>query len=152
MTDVVTAFLCHRPAARLQVLVLRRSDKVGSYQGRWAGVSGFLESESPYERALIEIEEETGIPPSGVRLLAQAGPLHIPDEAISRNWRVHPFLFEASDPQQIRTDWEHVESRWVEPAQLRELETVPGLADVLDRLLAAWQPDDAAKNAKIGRT
>lgn len=136
MTDVVTAFLVRRLNSDFQVLVLRRSDRVGSYQGKWAGISGYLERESPLEQALIEIEEEAGIDRAGAALLSRAEPIEILDESIGKHWRVHPFLFEVADPDSICTDWEHTEWRWVAPETLRELDTVPGLADALDALLA----------------
>ncbi|MFC6726725.1 initiation factor 2B, partial [Halobium palmae] len=39
MAHVVTAFLRHRG----DVLLVRRSDEVGTYRGKWGGVSGFVE-------------------------------------------------------------------------------------------------------------
>ena len=55
---VVTAFLTRGN----QVLLLRRSDRVSTYKGRWAGVSGSVEAGStPIEQAIQEIEEETGL-------------------------------------------------------------------------------------------
>ena len=53
---VVTCFLTHRG----RILLLKRSDRVGSYRGRWAGVSGYMETE-PDAQALVEIFEETGL-------------------------------------------------------------------------------------------
>lgn len=45
-----------------KVLILKRSQKVGSYPGRWAGVSGFIEeNETPMDAARREVYEETGI-------------------------------------------------------------------------------------------
>jgi 8-oxo-dGTP diphosphatase len=45
---VVTCFLESNGA----ILILRRSELVGSYQGRWAGVSGYIEQENtPDEQA-----------------------------------------------------------------------------------------------------
>ena len=55
---VVTAFLTRGN----QVLLLRRTDRVSTYKGRWAGVSGSVEAGStPIEQAIQEIEEETGL-------------------------------------------------------------------------------------------
>ena len=58
MTHVVTCFLRYGT----DVLLGRRSDAVGTYVGRWAGVSGYVEGDpSDAERdARREVREETG--------------------------------------------------------------------------------------------
>jgi 8-oxo-dGTP pyrophosphatase MutT (NUDIX family) len=148
-TDVVTAFLVRRPNTGVEVLVLRRSDKVGSYQGRWAGVSGYLEAHTPLEQALIEIEEETGIPATDVTLLAEAPPMSVRDGALGRLWRVHPLLFELTSDSTIRLDWEHTESRWIAPEAMQEIDTVPGLADAFASVFARWHSKTRAQNANV---
>lgn len=151
MTNVVTAFLVRPATTGIQVLVLRRSDKVGSYRGLFAGISGYLETAEPLDQALTEIGEEVGLPPSAVHLLASAPPIEVRDEAIGRLWRVYPFLFETDDPDAVRLDWEHTEMRWVDPDALRQLDTVPGLADALDILLERWREHSGpATQAKAG--
>jgi 8-oxo-dGTP diphosphatase len=132
--SVVTCFLLRRGAAGDEVLLLRRSDRVSTYRGRWAGVSGYLEDESPLEQAYREIREEVGLSRGDVRLLAEAEPLTFEDESIGMRWAVHLFLFEALRPEAVRLDWEHTESRWVRPEEIAGLETVPGLADGLARV------------------
>jgi len=141
MTDVVTAFLVRTANASVRVLVLRRSEKVGSYQGRWAGISGHLEAGQPVDQALTEIQEEAGLSPPSVRLLASAPPFEVRDDELSRIWRVHPFLFGTDTPDSVRIDWEHTEIRWVEPGEIFKLDTVPGLADALEVLLANWRAE-----------
>lgn len=128
-TDVVTAFLVHDD----RILVLRRSGKVGTYRGRWAGVSGYVEHE-PLEQAYIEIEEETGLGRDDVTLIRAGEPLLVHDPAEDRLWRVHPFLFSVAEPERIRLDWEHVQRRWIWPGEIEDLDTVPGLADALARV------------------
>ena len=49
--EVVTAFL----RARGKILIVRRSRKVGTYQGRWSGISGYLEDPTPHAQVLREI-------------------------------------------------------------------------------------------------
>lgn len=126
---VVSAFLRNRG----RVLVVRRSERVGSFQGRWSAVSGYLEGdEEPRARAAQEIREETGI--RGARFRRAGAPL------MTRHGRtafvVHPVLFDAPS-RRVRLDWENVEHRWVRPEEIRGLDTVPRLEDVLLRVLQA---------------
>ena len=132
--SVVTCFLIRRTPQRDEVLVLRRSDRVATYRGRWAGVSGYLEGASPLEHAYREIEEEVGLDRDDLRLLAELKPWTFDDESIGMRWTVYLFLFEALRPEKVRLDWEHTESRWVRPDEVAGLETVPGLAEGLATL------------------
>ncbi|MFQ5860796.1 MAG: NUDIX domain-containing protein [Dehalococcoidia bacterium] len=128
---VVTCFLRHGD----RILVLRRSARVSTYQGRWAGVSGSIEGgTSPREQALRELQEETGLAPHQVELLREAEPLVVEDPQAGVTWLVHPFLFAVQDPAKIRLDWEHTEARWVEPDELERLETVPKLKETWEQL------------------
>ncbi len=139
--QVVTCFLLRggedgpsTSSGQAEILLLRRSDRVSTYRGLWAAVSGYLEAESPLEQAYREIEEEVGLGRGDVRLLAQGEPLVVPDETIDTRWAVHPFLFEALRPERLRLDWEHTESRWVRVEEMGGLETVPALAEALARV------------------
>jgi 8-oxo-dGTP diphosphatase len=139
---VVTCFLLRRGAeaastgsGQAQVLVLRRSARVGTYRGRWAGVSGYVEEGvTPLEQAYREMGEEVGLGREAVRLLAEGEPLVVVDEGIETRWTVHAFLFELLQPNAVRLDWEHTEMRWVKPEEVSALETVPGLAEALSRV------------------
>lgn len=129
--EVVTCFLLRRTAVGGdQILLLRRSQRVGTYRGRWAAVSGYRERE-PLEQAYAEIGEETGLGRRDVRLLRAGEPLAVDDPAEGRHWLVYPFLFEVLAPEKVRTDWEHVEVRWVAPPELMAYEAVPMLAEAL---------------------
>ncbi len=126
-TPVVSAFLRNRG----RYLVVRRSERVGSFQGRWSAISGYVEGhEDPRRRAAQEIHEETGI--QGARFVRAAEPL------VTRHantaFVVHPFLFDAPT-RRVSLDWENVEFRWIAPADLDRLRTVPRLPHVLQRLL-----------------
>ena len=121
-------------SGQAEILLLRRSDRVSTYRGLWAAVSGYLEVESPLEQAYREIEEEVGLGRGDVRLLAQGEPLVVPDETIDTRWSVYPFLFEALRPERLRLDWEHTESRWVRVEEMGGLETVPRLEEALARV------------------
>lgn len=127
---VVTVFLRHEE----RILLLRRSARVGTYRGKWAGVSGYLEGE-PREQAYAELREETGLGPNDLDSLREGPPLDVTDTETGRAWRVHPFLADVKNPAKIRLDWEHVEMRWISPADMASLETVPGLGEALRRVI-----------------
>ena len=97
---VVTCFLIHRGPDGDRLLLVRRSDRVGAYRGRWAAISGTVET-TPDEQALTEIREETGLGLGHVRRLARGRPLVAEDADLNRRWIVHPYLFAVEDPAAV---------------------------------------------------
>jgi 8-oxo-dGTP pyrophosphatase MutT (NUDIX family) len=130
--DVVTAFLRHGG----KVLIVRRSRRVGSYRGRWSGISGYLEDKTPLMQAIREIREETGIEEGDLTLVASGPALEVLDQGLSTLWVVHPFLFDVMDRSRVYLDWENVEARWVSPSDIGGYSTVPALTDALAACLA----------------
>jgi len=123
---VVTCFL----ESNGEILILCRSEQVGSYQGRWAGVSGYVETTAD-EQALTEIEEETSLYGEDLTLLKKGEPLQIEDERLGVKWVVHPYLFHIKDRGKIKIDWEHEETKWIKPKDLDSYQTVPMLKETL---------------------
>ncbi|WP_436346089.1 NUDIX domain-containing protein [Natronorubrum sp. FCH18a] len=112
-SHVVTAFLRNRG----EVLLLRRSDAVGTYVGRWGGVSGFAEGD-PDEQVRAEIREETGLEPGDDLSFVRSGrPVRFEDPAVGREWVVHPYLFD-SDSREIDLSEEHDALEWVAPTEI----------------------------------
>ena len=128
--QVVTCFL----ESEGEILLLRRSEQVGSYRGRWAGVSGYIETTAD-EQALVEIEEETSLGEEDLKLIKRGKPLPIEDEKLGVKWVVHPYLFHIKDRGKIKIDWEHKETRWIDPEDIGNYQTVPMLKETLDRVL-----------------
>ena len=126
---VVTCFL----ESNGEILLLRRSQQVGSYQGRWAGVSGYVETTAD-EQSLTEISEETGLQPIDLELLRKGEPLSVEDFELGVRWVVHPYLFHVKNRGKIQTDWEHLEIRWIAPKDIDKFTTVPRLKETLDRV------------------
>jgi len=127
--QVVTCFL----ESDGEILILRRSGQVGSYQGRWAGVSGYIETTAD-EQALIEIEEETSLAGEDLKLIRKGKPLTAEDEQLGIKWVVHPYLFHIKDRGKIKIDWEHKETKWIAPKDTDNFETVPMLKETLARV------------------
>jgi 8-oxo-dGTP diphosphatase len=123
-----------------RILILRRSQKVGTYQGKWAAVSGYVEK-TPDEQSLIEIREETGLEDADISLINKGNPLEVADEKLQVRWIVHPYLFKVVKPEKIRIDWEHQEYKWISPSEINNYETVPQLKE-------AWE---AVENEPIDR-
>jgi 8-oxo-dGTP diphosphatase len=125
--EVVTCFL----ESNNEVLILQRSEKVGSFQGKWAAVSGYMET-TPDEQALVEIEEEVGLKGADIKLVRKGEPLSVENQGI--RWIVHPYLFHINDRAKIKIDWEHKETRWIKPGELVDYQTVPMLKETLARV------------------
>jgi nicotinamide-nucleotide amidase len=128
--QVVTSFL----EFQKKILILRRSNKVGTYQSQWAGVSGYVEK-SPDEQALIEIQEETGLSSSDVELTRKGNAITARDDKLKRIWIIHPYLFRVLNPEKIKIDWEHTETKWITPEEITDYPTVPRLKVALDMVL-----------------
>ena len=127
---VVTCFL----ESENEILILRRSQQVGTYKGRWAGVSGYIENHAD-EQALIEIAEETGLGREDIELVKRGEPLSDEDIQLGIRWVVHPYLFHIRDRNKIKIDWEHKETRWIKPEDIDDYQTVPRLKETLGRVL-----------------
>jgi len=126
---VVTCFL----ESENEILILRRSGQVGSYRGKWAGVSGYFETTAD-EQALTEIEEETSLSREDVELLKRGKPLPVEDKELGVRWVVHPYLFHIKNRDKVKIDWEHKEARWIKPNEIGNFETVPQLKETLARV------------------
>jgi len=127
---VVTSFLTNEQ----RILLLRRSQKVGTHRGRWSAVSGYLEGEEePQQRAVTEIQEELGLTKEQVKLVRAGQILRAFDQETDTVWVIHPFLFETTS-NTVRLDWENTEYKWINPKELDSYQTVPRLREVYDRV------------------
>ncbi|WP_049985133.1 NUDIX domain-containing protein [Halobellus rufus] len=129
MSHVVTCFVRSRGA----VLLVRRSDAVGTYSGRWGGVSGYVEGDpADAERdARRELREEVGLADADLELVRAGAPLSVDDDEGS--FTVHPFLFEC-DARDLTTNEEIAAVDWVDPTDIRGRATVPRLWETWRRV------------------
>ncbi len=131
-TKIVTSFI----RADGKLLILKRSDKVKSMKGLWAGVSGIIEkNEEPLKRAKIEIFEEVGITEEKITLVKAAEEMRVNSPQYENHeWEIFPFLFETKNPI-IKLNWENSEFKWIDTKELENYEAVPSLQKVLFNLL-----------------
>ena len=153
-THVVTVFLRNRS----DVLLLKRSDAVGSYSGRWGAVAGHAEGETrpgraprkrergvcaakrtlsdgdPDDAALEEIREETGLDAAADTTLVRRGDsFEVTDADLGKRWLVHPYLFDC-DSRHIEPNEETADFEWAPPTAILRRETVPDLWTSYDRV------------------
>lgn len=132
---VVTCFLEHDG----KIALFRRSNTVETYRGKWAGISGYIEEDSTgLSQALDEIKEETGLRAMDIFLLGRGAPVRFIDKKLKIRWEVHPFVFRIKDSSLIRLNEEHTEMKWINPEEMRKMDTVPKLWEAW---LSATNPD-----------
>jgi 8-oxo-dGTP diphosphatase len=134
MPQVVTCIIEHEG----KILLFKRSNLVGTYRGLWGGVAGYVEElEAPYDTAIKEIRQEAGIDLDALELVRKGDPLEFSDTYDGKryDWIIYPFLFHIQDKGLVRIDWEHEEYRWVYPSEIKKLDTVPGIEEVIRQLL-----------------
>ena len=131
-TKIVTSFIRNEG----KLLILKRSEKVKTMKGLWAGVSGIIEkNETPLERAKIEIFEEVGMTEEEIELLKEAKQFRVSSPQYKNHeWEIFPFLFETKNPN-IKLNWENSDYKWIDVSELEKFETVPSLEKVLFNLL-----------------
>ena len=131
-TKIVTSFIKDDE----KLLILKRSNKVKTMKGLWAGVSGIIENdEEPLKRAKIEIFEEAGITEEKIKLIKAVKEMKVNSPQYENHeWEIFPFLFETKNPT-IKLNWENSEFKWIDVDELENYETVPNLQKVLLSLL-----------------
>ncbi|MEW6070152.1 MAG: NUDIX domain-containing protein [Candidatus Thermoplasmatota archaeon] len=125
MIHVVSCFIIKND----KVLILKRSDKVRSFKGKWATVSGYIEKESADVTAVKEIKEEIGLGKEELEFIRKGDLIYV-----NEDWVVHPYLFRAKTDK-IKIDWEHVEYRWIKFEEIKNYDTVPRLKEALESAL-----------------
>ena len=130
INDVVSSILLYND----QILILKRSNSVKSFQGRWSGVSGYLEGiEDPLYRAYIEIKEETGLSEIDLDLI-KIGSIVLSSNQPDVIWVIHPFLFK-TNINEITLNYANCKYEWICRKDALNYPLVPGLVNVLTRLL-----------------
>ena len=130
MTKVVTCLLENNG----EILILKRSEKVGTYHELWGGIAGFVEeNEEPQETAVKEIKEEVGIEKKDLLLVKKEDAIKFTDLYGGKlyDWIVYSFLFHIKDRDKIQIDREHTEFRWVKPSELKKYDTVPRFKEIV---------------------
>ncbi len=133
MPEVVSCILVKED----KILLLQRSNEVGTYRGLWGGITGFVETgETPLKTAIKEIYEETKISEHDIVLKQRLNPISFTDDYKGQqyNWLVHPFIFLLTTEKKIQLDWEHIGYQWIDPDDIDKFDTVPRLKDIVQKI------------------
>jgi len=115
-------------ASRGRILVLKRAPVMPYRPGSWDLPGGHIALGESFEDCLLrEVKEETGLDVAIDRLLGLHSMVSEPYLQALYSCRLTVF-----QKVQLRPD-EHVEHRWVAPAELASLELIPYLAAILKR-------------------
>lgn len=114
-----------------KLLLVRRSDRLKLYPGRWSGISGFLDDQQSIEEKVAEeLYEELGLGHQRTTELTIARPLRQEAPEYHKTWLIIP-VFVRVNTETVRLDREASEAAWFVPDEVRQLSVVPGFVDVL---------------------
>ncbi len=134
---VLTCFVKFRD----NILLLKRSHRVGDYKGKWHTVAGYLDELKPLrQKALEEVHEELGIAENEVAAVHLGTPKKFTDTTINKTFIIHPVLVELKSQPTIALDFEHTGYAWIKPEDLAKFDTVPHLDKVLKAVLPTSAP------------
>jgi 8-oxo-dGTP diphosphatase len=120
-------------ANRGQLLVLKRSHRANYCPGTWDLPGGHLSlGESAEEGLLREIKEETSLDVAVDRLLGLHNMIDEPYMQALYACRLIVYRSLKLQPE------EHLEARWVSPAEMEDLELIPYLKQILKRGILAY--------------
>lgn len=119
-----------------EILLLKRSDKVWTYKGKWQAVAGYLDEARPLkEKVLEELREEIGVLENNIKKIKYGKMFEFHDKDIGKTWIVNPVLAELKEKPQIKIDFEHTEYRWIKPEEIEKFDIVPNLKESMKGVL-----------------
>lgn len=129
---VITVFVKYKN----KILLLKRSDKVLTYKGKWNTVAGYLDDMKPIkEKALEELSEEIGVKKDIISNIDIRETFKFKDQDLNKTWIVTPVLVMLSYLPQIKLDREHTEFRWIKPEEIIDFDCVPMIAKSLKKVI-----------------
>lgn len=120
-----------------RLLLLKRSNQVSTYQGKWNTVAGYLDDyhQTLNEKIHEELREETGIMPTNIQEYIFGSRYQFTDTNAKKTWIVFPAKVILSKKPSIQLDWEHTDFQWIAPEDITNFDTVPNLKKSLFAVL-----------------
>lgn len=119
-----------------ELLILKRSDKVGNYKKHFNVVAGYYDELIDLrDKVLAEVGEETGIDEKIIKSMKIYDQFIVNDKKINNKFYVFPVLITLKYKPKIVLDWEHTECKWIKPKELKDYRVVYGLLDLMNYLI-----------------
>jgi ADP-ribose pyrophosphatase YjhB (NUDIX family) len=120
---------------RDKFILVKRSEKMLTYQGLWSCLAGFVDDDKTMEeKVAFEIEEELGLKRTDIKEIKKGDTYLFVDNDLDREWIRHLFLVEITNPN-VKLSWEHTETVWVLPDEAKNYKTTPGFNEDLVKIL-----------------
>lgn len=111
-----------------KILLLKRSNYVGNYSGKWDVVTGFFDELKSIEyKVLKELNEELNLNKDYVISMIIGNLAEIKDKEINRIWIICPVIVELNQKPKIKLNRENTEYKWVEPEKMEEFDIIPNI-------------------------
>jgi len=118
-----------------EFLLLKRSEKVGNYGGKWASVAGYMDEVRPIEeKVLEELREEIGVEKELIKNIAIGNVFFKKDLKLEKIWIICPIVVKLKSKPEINLDWEHTEFKWVRKEEILSFDLMPGVELALENL------------------
>ena len=129
---VLTIFITFKS----KILLLKRSNKVGTYKNKWNTVTGYIDEKKPIINKIIEeLNEELNITKKNISSYKIFKPFEFEDKNINKKWIIYPSIVKLKDNPIIKLDWEHSEYKWINPKDITKYDIVPKLDLSLKKIL-----------------
>lgn len=109
-----------------EILMLKRSERVSTYRGKWQTVAGYIdELKLLKEKVLEELCEEIGLSEKQIQSFVVGNFFEYHDVELGRTWIVYPALVILNKKPKIELDFEHTDFCWIQPKAMKTLDIVP---------------------------
>jgi ADP-ribose pyrophosphatase YjhB (NUDIX family) len=119
-----------------KLLLMKRSDKVSTYKGKWMAVAGYYD-EPVTLRKKVEEELREEIDVVAYKKFHAFDPLIVEDAGINKNWIIFNALVELNEDPKIILDWEHTEYVWIMPEDIINYDIVPSFIENFRKVFGA---------------